>query len=129
MGHVPLRPNHDKLFCCYSRTASDVKHWRDELKTTCPLSRSLYYSYTERQEILSVTRTCLFLVAQRLVPLKRLVEPAWVTPPAYRRGRGQLLKALVAPAAGLGRRTDARTVEARARARPLAIVPRQRPSS
>ena len=82
MGHVPLRPNHDKLFCCYSRPASDVKHWRDELKNNAPVVHVLSYYYTERQEILSTDRTCLFLVAQRLVPLMRLVEPVWVIPPA-----------------------------------------------
>ena len=73
MGHVPLRPNHDKLFCCYSRPASDVKHWRDELGNNAPVVHVLSYYYTERQEILSTDRTCLFLVAQRLVPLMRLV--------------------------------------------------------
>ena len=51
-------------------------------KTTSLVVQVPYYLYTKCEEILSVSRTCLFLVAQRLVPLKRLVEPAWVIPPA-----------------------------------------------
>ena len=63
----------DKLFCCYSRSASDAKHWRGELKNDVPVVHVLSYYYTKLQEILSTDRTCLFLVAQRLVPLMRLV--------------------------------------------------------